>query len=55
MSNLTQTDELFFDRAGLDRDRVERIVADSLDGAPTMASCSWSTASRKGWAGTTAS
>jgi len=33
MSNLSQTDELFFDRAGLDRDRVERIVADSLNGA----------------------
>ena len=33
MSNLAHTDELFFDRAGLDRARVERIVAETLNGA----------------------
>ena len=33
MTNLSQTDDLFFERAGLDRDRIERIVADSLSGA----------------------
>ena len=33
MSTLSQTDDLFFERAGLDRERVERIVADSLNGA----------------------
>jgi TldD protein len=32
MSNLARTDELFFARAGLDRGRVERIVADALKG-----------------------
>lgn len=30
MSDLTATDALFFDRAGLDRDRLERQVADAL-------------------------
>ena len=33
MSNLSQTDDLFFERAGLDRDKIERIVAESLSGA----------------------
>ncbi|MGH6931184.1 MAG: metalloprotease TldD [Dongiaceae bacterium] len=33
MSNLAQTDELFFTRAGLDRTRTERLVADALEGA----------------------
>lgn len=33
MSALTQTDELFFTRAGLDRSRVERLVGDALSGA----------------------
>ncbi len=33
MSDLAVTDELFFDRAGLDRARTERIVADALAGA----------------------
>ena len=33
MSNLTEADQLFFDRAGLDRTRIERIVTDSLKGA----------------------
>jgi len=32
MSSLAKTDELFFDRAGLDRDRVERTVAAALKG-----------------------
>ncbi len=32
MSALVQTDELFFQRAGLDRDRTERVVADALRG-----------------------
>ena len=32
MSNLARTDEIFFGRAGLDRGRVERIVADTLMG-----------------------
>jgi TldD protein len=32
MSNLARTDEIFFARAGLDRGRVERIVADALKG-----------------------
>ena len=30
MADLAKTDELFFDRTGLDRDRVESIVADAL-------------------------
>ena len=33
MSGLDQTDELFFDRTGLDRNRVERITTDALVGA----------------------
>ena len=33
MSNLTEADRLFFDRAGLDRTRIERVVTDSLKGA----------------------
>ncbi len=33
MSNLATADDLFFTRAGLDRPRVERIVADALKGA----------------------
>ncbi|MEE8272810.1 MAG: metalloprotease TldD [Alphaproteobacteria bacterium] len=33
MSNLALTDDLFFNRAGLDRARIERIVDDSLAGA----------------------
>ncbi|WP_207478039.1 metalloprotease TldD [Arenibaculum pallidiluteum] len=33
MSNLAVTDDLFFNRAGLDRARVETIVADALNGA----------------------
>ncbi len=33
MSSLAHTDELFFDRSGMDRRRVERIVADALAGA----------------------
>ncbi len=32
MSNLSTTDDLFFNRAGLDRGRVERIVGDALKG-----------------------
>lgn len=32
MSALTQTDDLFFNKAGLDRTRAERIVADALKG-----------------------
>lgn len=32
MSALTQTDDLFFNQAGLDRARAERIVADALKG-----------------------
>lgn len=33
MSALATTDELFFEKAGLDRSRVERVVADALRGA----------------------
>jgi TldD protein len=33
MSNLAETDRLFFERAGLDRTRIERVVTDSLTGA----------------------
>jgi TldD protein len=33
MSNLAETDRLFFERAGLDRSRVESMVKDSLKGA----------------------
>jgi len=33
MTDLARTDELFFTRAGLDRGRVDRIVADALHGA----------------------
>ena len=33
MSNLRKTDELFFERAGLDRDKTEKLVADALKGA----------------------
>jgi TldD protein len=33
MSNLAQTDDLFFNRAGLDQARTERQVADALSGA----------------------
>lgn len=33
MSNLAQTDDLFFNRAGLDQVRTERQVADALNGA----------------------
>ncbi len=33
MSNLAETDTLFFDRAGLDRGRVEKTVAGALKGA----------------------
>ena len=32
MADLAKTDELFFNRTGLDRGRVESIVADALDG-----------------------
>jgi TldD protein len=33
MSNLATTDDLFFNRAGLDRTRMERLVDDALGGA----------------------
>ncbi|MCP4250517.1 MAG: metalloprotease TldD, partial [bacterium] len=33
MSNLTQTDELFFNRVGLDQNRLESLVDDALTGA----------------------
>ncbi len=33
MSNLADADRLFFERAGLERERIERIVTDSLKGA----------------------
>ncbi|MEO3432121.1 metalloprotease TldD [Inquilinus sp. CAU 1745] len=33
MTALAQTDDLFFARAGLDRQRIDRLVAESLDGA----------------------
>jgi TldD protein len=33
MTDLARTEELFFTRAGMDKGRVERIVADSLSGA----------------------
>ena len=33
MTDLAKTDELFFERAGMDRARIERMVADAVDGA----------------------
>ena len=33
MSDLARTDDLFFNRAGMDRTRIERIVGDALHGA----------------------
>src|SRR5918912_543021 len=33
MSRLAETDILFFERAGLDRDRTQRLVADALAGS----------------------
>ncbi|MDP6108969.1 MAG: DNA gyrase modulator, partial [Rhodospirillales bacterium] len=33
MSDLSKTDDLFFNRAGMDRDRVERLTEDALSGA----------------------
>jgi TldD protein len=33
MTDLAQTDELFFERTGMDRSRVERTIADALRGA----------------------
>ncbi|MDH3235421.1 MAG: metalloprotease TldD [Alphaproteobacteria bacterium] len=33
MTDLAQTDELFFERTGMDRDRVERTVGEALNGA----------------------
>ncbi|HUT51219.1 MAG TPA: metalloprotease TldD [Alphaproteobacteria bacterium] len=33
MTDLAQTDELFFERTGMDRGRVERTIADALNGA----------------------
>ena len=33
MSDLTKTDQLFFDRAGLDQGRIEQITGDALHGA----------------------
>ena len=33
MTNLATTDRLFFERAGMDRNRITRIVDDTLDGA----------------------
>jgi len=33
MSSLATTDDLFFNRAGLDRNRVEALVDDALGGA----------------------
>ncbi len=33
MSDLSQTDDLFFNRAGMDRGRVENLTADALNGA----------------------
>jgi len=33
VTDLATTDQLFFERAGMDRDRITRIVAETLDGA----------------------
>ena len=33
MSDIRRTDELFFDRTGMDRGRIEGLVSDALDGA----------------------
>ena len=33
MTDIALTDDLFFERAGLDRNRVEKTVADALKGA----------------------
>ena len=33
MTDLAATDSLFFERTGMDRPKVERIVADALHGA----------------------
>ncbi len=54
MSDLARTDELFFTRAGLDRARSSGSPARRCR-APTTASCSSNTASRKAWRSTTAS
>ncbi len=48
MSNLAQTDDLFFNRAGLDQVRTERQVADALNGADD-GELFLSTASRRCW------
>ena len=32
MSDLAQTDDLFFARTGMDRNRVEKMIAEALDG-----------------------
>ncbi len=33
MSSVSETDQLFFERTGMDRGRIERVVRESLDGA----------------------
>ena len=33
MADLARTDDIFFNRADLDRDQTERLVAESLNGA----------------------
>ena len=33
MSDISSTDELFFDRTGMDRGRIDTLVSDALDGA----------------------
>ena len=33
MSRLAETDTFFFERAGLDRERTQRLVADALAGS----------------------
>ena len=53
MSDTKSTDNLFFERAGMDRGRIESIVSDSLL-AQTMANCSLSTANRKAFLSTMA-
>ena len=41
---MAQSNDLFFSRTGMDRDRVQSTVDEALKVAPTTASCSWNTA-----------
>ena len=49
MSDIATADSLFFDRTGMDRARVDRLVGDARCTAPTTASCSSNTPSPRAW------